>query len=261
MKKQLVVRGGPPLALRTWIKATTPAQQWLVGPAGKPPGGAGHTLQIGKSADGKGYLPSCPADPCCLAAHYDVVPDGDGGWSLVVAVTAVSMLYICGGLHLGRKRGLCAHIHIEQARQVWGLVQDGWAFVRSRGSLRPTTVPTSDGVVDAAAESSSTSVVDAAESSSTSVVDAAESSSTASKSSKSKKVAKDSRRTSKSGPKGKAKHSSRDKQKKEAKAEPLLENDAVSVAASAEQQRMLEERRDQTVHSSMAKVEVLKITM
>lgn len=41
MKKQLVVHGGPPLALRTWMKATTPAQQWLVGPAGKPPGGAG----------------------------------------------------------------------------------------------------------------------------------------------------------------------------------------------------------------------------
>ena len=89
------------------------------------------------------------------------------------------------------------------------------------------------------------------------VVDAAaESSSTASKSSKSKKVAKDCRRTSKSGPKGKAKHSSRDKQKTGANAELLLENDAVSVAASAEQQRMLEERRDQTVHSSMAKVEV-----
>ena len=131
MKKQLVVHGGPPLALRTWMKATTPAQQWLVGPAGKPPGGAGHTLQIGKSADGKGYLPNCPADPCCLSTHYDVVPDGDDGWSLVVAVTVVSLLYICGGLHLGRKRGLCTHIHIEQARQGWGLAGPGWLGIRS----------------------------------------------------------------------------------------------------------------------------------
>ena len=91
----------------------------------------GYTLQIGKSSDGKGYLPNCPADPCCLSTHYDVVPDGDGGWSLVVAVTVVSLLYICGGLHLGRKRGLCTHIHIEQARQGWGLAGPGWLGIRS----------------------------------------------------------------------------------------------------------------------------------
>ena len=136
MMKQLVVHGGPPLALQTWTKATDPGQQWVVGPTGKPPGGAGHTLQIGKSTDGKGYQPHCPTDPCCLSTHYDIVPDGDEGWSLVVAVSVVSLLYICGGLHLGRRRGLRTHIHIEQSKQLWGLVQDGWAFARSRGRLR-----------------------------------------------------------------------------------------------------------------------------
>lgn len=139
MIKQLVVHSGPPrVALRKWQKTYDPGQQWTVGPASEP-AGKGFTLQVGKSADGKGYLPLCPKDPCCLTTHYDVVPDGDGGWSLVAAIFGVILLYLCGGLYLGRKRGHRTHIHVEQSKQVWGLVRDGWAFALSRGRVRRAT--------------------------------------------------------------------------------------------------------------------------
>ena len=184
------------------------------------------------------YIRTCPHDlPLPLATSP--------GWAFVSLCIIVSFCYLVPAMAYKRKKtgaaGMAALPHRTQWLQLYGLVLDGCQLCRHNAKRivagDSSGVPaSSDGVVDAAEESSN--------------------SSTASKSSKSKKVAKDSRRTSKSGSKGKTKHSSRDKQKKGAKAEPLLANDAVSVAASAEQQRMLEERRDQTVHSSMAKVEV-----
>jgi hypothetical protein len=155
MMKKLVVDassarflGDPPLCLEPIDDKTKKPftnQQWTVSPPG---GGAGHTLQAGKSADSAGgYQPDCPREPCCLSVHHDLVPDGDGGWSLIVLATLALAGYLGGGVALGKwrdKRGggasgsqrdrLAAfHPHYRQLENLVGLCRDGVTF--SRGVL------------------------------------------------------------------------------------------------------------------------------
>jgi hypothetical protein len=113
----------PILTLMAWDAASPTHEEWTTA---LPYIGPGHTLQVGKGKDGSAL---CAAEPCCLGAHTDVVPDGDGGWVLIVAALAVGLVYVVGGVYLGRQRtGRITHLHIEQGRQIWGLVQDGCAF-------------------------------------------------------------------------------------------------------------------------------------
>jgi hypothetical protein len=92
MMKKLVVDassvhfpGDPPLVMMPWDAKKLTNQQWTVTSLGHhgPGGGAGRLLQVGKSIDGKGYLPGCPVEACCLSVKHDLVPDGDGGWSMI----------------------------------------------------------------------------------------------------------------------------------------------------------------------------------
>jgi hypothetical protein len=87
--------------------------------------GPNHQLKVGTDKDGK---PMCEKDPCCLSAHADLIPDGDGGWVLTVAIALAATVYVLGGLYIGRRRGLKTHIHIAQAGELLGLVKDGVAF-------------------------------------------------------------------------------------------------------------------------------------
>jgi hypothetical protein len=186
------------------------------------------------------YIRTCPHTlPLPLATSP--------GWTFVSLCVSVSFCYLVPAVVYKRKRtgakGLAALPHRTRWLQLYGLVLDGCQLCRSKAQqivAGDTSGPSSSGgaAIDGGVGTEGGS------------------SSTPNKSSKSKTVAKEDRRASKSGSKGKAKHSCSDKQKKGANAESLLDDDAMSVAALAEQQRMLKERRDQTVHSSMARVEV-----
>lgn len=155
----------PVLTLMPW-DAESPGRQQFV--SAMPYRGPDHSLQVGNGKDGK---PLCAAESgkCCLGAHKDVVPDGDGGWVLIVATAVVAMLYVFGGVYLGQQRtGRYTHIHVEQGKQIWGLVQDGCAFTLavSRGAARRTAtsgdVENNDAAVsigDVAAASNSNSIV------------------------------------------------------------------------------------------------------
>jgi hypothetical protein len=79
----------------------SPDQMWTTA---KPYTGPGHTMQIGKSADGKGYGSRCPADPCCLSVHTDVIDDGEGGWALTALLLSAAVLYEGAGVALGISR-------------------------------------------------------------------------------------------------------------------------------------------------------------
>ena len=140
MMKKLVVDassarflGDPPLCLYGWDKDknTVGHQQWTV---------VGKTLQVGKSPDGKGFAPHCPVEPCCMGVHHDVIPDGDGGWSVIFFLLAALALYLGGGVALGKRRHQGGgrsrlaeyHPHWSRLQELTGLVQDGVLFARGR---------------------------------------------------------------------------------------------------------------------------------
>eukprot|EP01052_Picozoa_sp_SAG31_P014416 SAG31_NODE_894_length_11172_cov_25.790572_6_plen_371_part_00 len=157
MMKKLVIdasserfSGDPPLVLEPWDEKFFTNQQWT---ATAGPGGAtaGQTLRVGKSADsGGGYQPHCPQEPCCLAIHRDIVPDGDGGWSLIALLLVVVALYLGGGVAFGRWRWArrqqhgsggtsvapaplaALHPHYGRLLELGGLVADGLQFTQSK---------------------------------------------------------------------------------------------------------------------------------
>ena len=140
---QLVVSASasePTLTLAPWDSQSSEHQQWKTN---MPYQGGDHRLQIGPlGADGAALCESTNAG-CCLSVHTDIVPDGDGGWALTMAAVAACLVYVAGGLYIGRRRGLKTHIHIEQSRQVWGLVRDGCAFARGGFRLPPASMSAS----------------------------------------------------------------------------------------------------------------------
>ena len=93
---------------------------------------------MGKSIDGKGYLPGCPVEPCCLSVKHDLVPDGDGGWSMITILLLALGGYLGGGVAYGKRRDskgsrdrLAAyHPHYSQGMNLIGLCQDGVHFSR-----------------------------------------------------------------------------------------------------------------------------------
>jgi hypothetical protein len=75
------------LSMSPWVK-TSAGQQWTVGATAVGPTGPGNTLTLG---EGVGI---CPGRlPCCMTVHHDIVPDGDGGWSVVALLVVVLGLY------------------------------------------------------------------------------------------------------------------------------------------------------------------------
>lgn len=133
--------GDPPIVLEPWNPKFHTNQQWTVSSGD----GAGHTLTAGKAAGSGGYLPHCPTGPCCMGVHHDIVPDGDGGWSLVLLLFVGFALYAVGGVAYGKRRAAsdgsrrdrlaACHPHYRQWMHVVGLCRDGWEF--SRGVLQP----------------------------------------------------------------------------------------------------------------------------
>lgn len=136
--------GDPPIVLEPWNSKHFTNQQWTVGAAAG--GGTGKTLAAGKPADdGGGYLPHCPTSPCCMGVHHDIVPDGDGGWSVIMLLLLGFTLYAAGGVAYGKRKGVncdaqrarlaAYHPHYRQLMHMVGLCRDGWEF--SRGVLQP----------------------------------------------------------------------------------------------------------------------------
>lgn len=156
-------KDAPALILSQFDSKSPDHQQWTTK---MPYTGLDHTLQVGKDKDGKALCDSKNGD-CCLAAEVDVVPDGDGGWTLIIVAAVGAALYVFGGVYIGQRRtGRLTHIHTDQGKQVWGLVQDGCAFTmavyrgeggrRSAGGVASTTdSPASGNDVEAAIASAS----------------------------------------------------------------------------------------------------------
>ena len=127
----------PFATLAEWDTESPDHQEWT---SALPYQGPDHILQVGTGKDGKA-LCDAPSGACCLGAQHDVLPDGDGGWVLIVALAWVAALYVFGGVYLGHQRtGRYTHLHIEQGKQVLGLVKDGCDFtmaaLRGEGGRR-----------------------------------------------------------------------------------------------------------------------------
>jgi hypothetical protein len=143
MMKKLVVDAtskqsatDPPLVLFAW--GDQPNQRWMM---------VGNRLQVGKSPDGHGYLPTCPRESCCLGVHHDVIPNGDGGWAAVILGVVLVMTYLGGGIAIGKysshssssssssgggggRQLLSYHPHYRHMGQLLGLCKDGLHFSR-----------------------------------------------------------------------------------------------------------------------------------
>ena len=78
----------------------------------------------------------------CSELHSGGIPSEsflNTAWALVIACFAVGVIYLGGGLYLGRKRGLKTHVHVVQLRNIFGLVVDGIAFVSGKSSSKSST--------------------------------------------------------------------------------------------------------------------------